>query len=129
MDDRFCTGFLDLVAPVYNKTARNTVSAIQGGGGGGYDITLDRFWLLSLKEFNGNNVNGIAEGKQFAYFRDVATTNEQRIQYDDGGVARLVWLRSPYAHGAGGESNITTSGASSANNALGAFAFQPVMCI
>lgn len=125
----FVPGFLDLVMPVYNKTARNTVPAIQGGGGGGYDITLDRFWLLSLKEFNGNNVNGIAEGQQLAYFRDVATTNEQRIQYDDGGVARYVWLRSPLANSAYREYHISTSGASGSNNAHNAYAFQPVMCI
>lgn len=126
----FVPGFLELVMPVYNKTARNTVSAIKGGGGGGYDITLDRFWLLSLKEFNGNNVNGIAEGQQLAYFRDVATTNEQRIQYDDGGVARHVWLRSPYASHASYEYAITTSGASSYNHAAYLeFAFQPVMCL
>lgn len=125
----FAPGFLDLVMPVYNKTARNTVPAIQGGGGGGYDITLDRFWLLSLKEFNGNNVNGIAEGQQLAYFRDVATTNEQRIQYDDGGVARGVWLRSPYANNARSEYVIPTSGASSYGSANDAYAFQPVMCL
>lgn len=125
----FVPGFLDLVMPVYNKTARNTVSAIQGGGGGGYDITLDRFWLLSLKEFNGNNVNGIAEGQQLAYFRDVATTNEKRIQYDDGGVARIVWLRSPTTNLAAHEANINTSGTNGGDFAYVAYAFQPVMCL
>lgn len=125
----FVPGFLDLMMPVYNKTARNRVSAIEGGGGGGYDITLDRFWLLSLKEFNGNNVNGIAEGQQLAYFRDVATTNEQRIQYDDGGVARYVWLRSPAAYDASTEYFINPSGVSTNGGASNAFAFQPVMCL
>ena len=125
----FVPGFLDLVMPVYNKTVRNTVSTITGGGGGGYDITLDRFWLLSLKEFNGNNVNNIAEGKQLAYFRDVATTNNQRIQYDEGGVARHVWLRSPYEYNANYEYHIYTSGASNYYNANNAYAFQPAMCI
>ena len=125
----FVPGFLDLVMPVYNKTARNTVSAIGGGGGGGYDITLDRFWLLSLKEFNGTNVNSIAEGAQLAYFRDVATTNAQRIQYDEGGTARNVWLRSPLANFAYNESSVNASGASNANIASYAYAFQPAMCI
>lgn len=121
----FVPGFLDLVMPVYNKTARNTVSAITGGGGGGYDITLDRFWLLSIKEVFGNDNNNIAEGQQLAYFRDVATTNEQRIQYDDGGVAHGVWLRSPRTNNANNEYNINTSGASNNNNANNAYAFQP----
>ena len=125
----FVPGFLDLVMPVYNKTARNTVSAVEGGGGGGYDITLDRFWLLSIKEVFGNNNNSIAEGKQLAYFRDVATTNAQRIQYDDGGVARRVWLRSPYAAGASNEYAISASGASNHSAAYIAYAFQPAMCI
>lgn len=125
----FVPGFLDLVMPVYNKTARNTVSAIDGGGGGGYDITLDRFWLLSLKEFNGRNNNNIAEGQQLAYFRDVATTEAQRIQYDDGGVARDVWLRSSLSYFVTTEFNISTSGESSSNNANNAYAFQPAMCI
>ena len=125
----FVTGFLDLVMPVYNKTARNNLSAIEGGGGGGYDITLDKFWLLSLKEFNGSNSNSIAEGKQFSYFRDVATTNAQRIQYDDGGVVRNVWLRSPHASSAYGEYNISASGASTLSNASNAYAFQPAMCL
>ena len=125
----FVPGFLDLVMPVYNKTARNKLSAIEGGGGGGYDITLDKFWLPSLKEFNGGNVNDIAEGSQFAYFRDVATTNTQRIQYDEGGTARNVWLRSPYANSAHYEHYINTSGASSYYTADGAYAFQPAMCL
>lgn len=126
----FIPGFLDLVMPVYNKTARNNVSAIQGGGGGGYDITLDRFWLLSLKEFNGSNNNNIAEGKQLAYFRDVATTNAQRIQYDDGGVARVVWLRSPNETDVTTESLINTVGEMQNNNGSHyEVAFYPVMCI
>lgn len=125
----FVPGFLDLVMPVYNKTARNNVSSIAGGGGGGYDITLDRFWLLSLKEFNGSNNNNIAEGKHLAYFRDVATTNNQRIQYDDGGVARHVWLRSAIAHVVSFEASISVSGVNDNNAASSAYAFQPVMCL
>ena len=125
----FVPGFLDLVMPVYNKTARNTESAITGGGGGGYDITRDRFWMLSVKEVFGNNNNGIAEGQQLAYFRDVATTDAQRIQYDDGGVARTVCLRSSHMYTADTESNITTSGAINYYFASSAYAFQPAMCI
>ena len=115
--------------PVYNKTARNTVSAITGGGGGGYDITLDRFWMLSIKEIFENNNNNIAEGQQLAYFRDVAITKEQRIQYDDGGVARTVLLRSPNVNFANHEYAIDTSGARNDNYASNACAFQPAMCI
>ena len=125
----FVSGFIDLVMPVYNKTARNTMATISGGGGGGYDITLDKFWLPSLKEFNGSNVNNIAEGSQFAYFRDVATTNTQRIQYDEGGTARDCWLRSPNPSYVNYEYDITTSGASTNTLANFACAFLPAMCI
>lgn len=127
-------GFLELVMPVYNKTSRNRWPTITGGGGGGYDITLDRFWLLSATEFGGNSVNDIAEGSQLAYFSDVAVSNAQRIQYDDNGVANNVMLRSPFS-GAGpanctfittdGYVIDTTTGTAAANN----YAFQPVMCI
>ena len=125
----FVSEFIDLVMPVYNKTARNYLSAIEGGGGGGYDITLDKFWLPSLKEFDGGNVNDIAEGSQFAYFRDVATTNAQRIQYDDGGVARDVWLRSPNERSLHSECNINTNGASTTNILTHEYAFLPAMCL
>ena len=125
----FVPGFLDLVMPVYNKTARNTVSSIAGGGGGGYDITLDRFWLMSATEFNGTNSNKIAEGQHLAYFRDVATTDEQRIQYDDGGVACAVWLRSSLYTRVNIDCAIHTNGVINYVLTSGAYAFQPVMCL
>ena len=126
----FVPGFLELVMPVYNKTAINTVSAVEGGGGGGYDITLDRFWLLSITEFDRSNNNDIAEGQQLAYFRDVATTDAQRIQYDDGGVAGEVWLRSPVPHLTYAEYYVNTSGSNNINySTFNEYAFQPAMCI
>ena len=128
----FVPGFLELVMPVYNKTARNTVSAIDGGGGGGYDITLDRFWLLSLKEFDGTIIgDGIVEGKQLSYFRDVATTNEQRIQYGEDGVAVWSRLRSSVFSLVNSAFLILTNGTAyySDGQVSNRFAFQPVMCI
>ena len=130
----FIPGFLDLVMPVYNKTSRNTTQAFAGGGGGGYDITLDRFWLLSATEISGNAVNSIAEGKLLAYFSDVAVSNAQRIQYDDNGVANNVVLRSPFpGRGTANASFITTGGyvinTSTGTAAANNYAFQPVMCI
>lgn len=126
----FVPGFLDLVMPVYNKTARNTVSAIQGGGGGGYDITLDRFWLLSYKDVSGLNYSNINEGSYMAYFRDVATTNEQRIQYDDAGVAREVWLRSADTRDTRHELYIETDGMFYTRaDSISRLAFHPVMCL
>lgn len=125
----FIPGFLDLVMPVYNKTARNVVSAITGGGGGGYDITLDRFWLLSINEVFGKNNGNISEGSHLAYFRDVATTDVHRIQYDDGGVARYVWMRSTSMYDVFYESIIHETGSRANSAATSACAFQPVMCL
>ena len=127
----FVPGFLELVMPVYNKTARNTVSAIDGGGGGGYDITLDRFWLLSITEFDGTIFNGIAEGKQLSYFSEVATTNEQRIQYGEDGVAVGSRLRSSVFSLVNSAFLILTNGTAYYNDGQvsNRFAFQPVMCL
>ena len=126
----FDAGFLSIVMPVRNKTARNTTGTNIGGGGGGYDITLDTFWLPSMKEFNNADVNGIAEGSQLAYFRDVATTSAQRIQYDEGGNAKSTWLRSPNPSDTYNVSNITTGGVSSSLNlAKSAYAVLPLVCV
>ena len=125
----FSDGYLANVMPVRNKTARNTVSAISGGGGGGYDMTLDTFWLPSMKEVYNTNTNNIAEGSQFAYFRDVATTNALKIQVDEGGTARTVWLRSPLALNTRYVSYIFTSGASYTINASNTYAFLPCQCV
>ena len=111
--------------PCRNKTARNTVSAISGGGGGGYDMTLDKFWLPSMKEVYNTNINNIAEGYQFEYFKDVATTNASRIQVDEGGTARNVWLRSANVSNTRNVNNINTSGSNNNNNASNTNAFLP----
>ena len=125
----FSDGYLANVMPVRNKTARNTVSAISGGGGGGYDMTLDKFWLPSMKEVYNTNINNIAEGYQFNYFKDVATTNADRIQVDEGGTARAVWLRSANVSYTRSVFNITTSGSSSNYYASNAYAFLPAQCV
>lgn len=125
----FDQGFLNLIMPVYNKTARNTISAISGGGGGGFDITLDKFWVPSMKEFQNSNINSIAEGAYWDYFRQVATTAESRIQRDEGGTARNVCLRSPSTGSSNGEYYISMSGNSNINSANYSYAFLPAMCI
>ena len=59
----------------------------------------------------------------------MATTDAQRIQYDDGGVAHYVFLRSPNTNNASSEYNINTVGVSYIYNANAEYAFQPAMCI
>ena len=127
----FVPGFLELVMPVYNKTARNTVSAVEGGGGGGDDITLDRFWLLSVTEFDGTTTSGgMAEGKQLSYFRDVATTSAQRVQYDDGGVPQSVWLRTCSIQNVAFEFIVYINGLTNQGEARRTmYSPMPIMCI
>ena len=69
-------------------------------------------WLPGLTEFDGQKVNGIADGKQFRYFSEIAVTNADRIMYDLGGTARFAWLRSAYASLVRSSYSITASGAS-----------------
>lgn len=108
--------FRECIQPVYNKTARNTIAATNHGGGGGYDTTLDTVWLPGLTEFDGQKVNGIADGAQFRYFSEIAVTNADRIMYDLGGTARHAWLRSANASSVRASYFIYTSGASLSNS-------------
>ena len=126
----FSDGYLANIMPVRNKTARNTVSAVSGGGGGGSDTTLDTFWLPSMKEIYNTNNNSIAEGYQFDYFKEVATTNADRIQYDESMTARNVLMRSANVSSTRYVNAITTSGASTTNyTASFAYALLPVQCV
>ena len=84
------TGLLGVIQAVKNQTARNTIAAISGGGGGGTDTTLDMVWLPGTKEVFGSNTDGV----QFDYFSNVATTSALRIQRDEGGTARYIWVRT-----------------------------------
>ena len=106
------------------------MSAIIGGGGGGYDVTLGRFWLLGITEFDGTAVSvGMAEGKQLSYFRDVATTSAQRVQYDDGGASRSVWLRTCGIQGVASESIVYENGLKNGGGVSRMYSPMPVMCI
>ena len=125
----FSDGYLANIMPVRNKTARNTVSAVSGGGGGGSDTTLDTFWLPSMKEIYNTNNNSIAEGYQFDYFKEVATTNADRIQYDESMTARYVWMRSAYVSSTRNVYSINPSGASYSTIASTAYALLPVQCV
>ena len=121
--------FTNLITPVKVKTALNTTGVAAWGGGGGYDITKDKVWLISNKEIFGTNNNNIAEGAQFAYFRDVANTAALRIQRDESGTARDAWLRSPYTGNVYYEGTVSTIGSPHYNNSSGSYAFLPAICL
>lgn len=125
----FSEGYLDNIMPVRNKTARNTISSTSGGGGGGFDITLDKFWLPSIKEIFNTNSNSIAEGAQFDYFKNVATTNADRIQYDESMTARNTWTRAAHTFNTRSVNIINTSGTAYTNSASNTYAVLPAQCV
>ena len=125
----FTDGYLANIMPVRNKSARNTIAATSGGGGGGSDITLDTFWLPSIKEIFNTNNNSIAEGYQFDYFKEVATTNADRIQYDESLTARNVWTRSATVSSTRNVYSISTSGTAYNSSASNTSALLPAQCV
>ena len=122
-------GFLEQVMPVHNKTVRNSVAILDGGAGGGSDITLDRFWLPSRTEVFDALNGSTREGRQFTYFADVATTDAQRRQYGEDGNVVGMWLRSTFISNTNALYYVSTGGISSTANANSAFAFIPVVCL
>ena len=117
--------FVELLAPVYNTTERNNVPVANGGDGGGYDRTEDLVWLLSSKEV----FNGGPDGLQMEYYKSVATTDADRIPYDEGGTARGTWLRSCYSANVNCAMFITSSGSYNIGIVYNAFAVSPVFCM
>lgn len=114
----FVPGFADLIQPVYNQTPRNNIASNLGGGGGGTDTTLDRFWLpLSADIFS----------NRFDLFYNV--TNSDRMMYDESGVVCVSWLRSPDPSLAYCVSYVSTSGTQNTNRASNAYAFLPALCL
>ena len=82
----------------------------------------DKVFLLSRPEIWGDwDSASIKDGTQLEFYDGL--TNLERIKYDEFGVARSAWVRSPCPSGASNERNVySTTGAvndSSANCALG----------
>lgn len=122
--------FRELVVPVYNTTARNTVATANGGDGGGYDRTEDLVWLLSVTEFDGSSPSsGIYDGMKMEYYKSVATDNASRIFYDEGGVSYNTWLRSVSSANTDNVAFVTPSGSSDINLANTACGCSPVFCL
>ena len=103
--------FLSVIGEVTKRTALNTVS-----DGGGYEDTIEKFFLLSRSEvYGGNEVTG-GEGAAYPYYSDYSdlgsagTGNDSnRIKYRSGS-AQYWWLRSPDAGGAGGVRSVGAAG-------------------
>lgn len=61
------------------------------------DITKDFLFLLSEIEVTGGRYSSIVEGKQYAYYKDIANTADLRAKRlsDGSGALAYWWLRSP----------------------------------
>lgn len=89
--------FLEVIGETEKVTCRNTVT-----GGGGSDITTDKFFLLSRREvYAGNEVSSVIEGEPYPYYSDYSdlsaagTGNDtNRIKYRNGS-PQYWWLRTP----------------------------------
>lgn len=125
----FDSDFRECIQPVWNHTARNTVAATNHGDGGGEDVTLDTVWLPGLTEFNGSKVNSRNDGVQWRYFKEVATTNDERKMYDEGMTARYVWLRSANTSLVRFAYSVHTSGASYISYCSSGCAFVPAIVL
>lgn len=103
--------FLAVVADVKKRTALNTIT-----DGGGYEDTIEKFFLLSRSEVYAGLENSVNEGKPYPYYSDFSDLSAagsgedgNRIKYMDG-VAKYWWLRSPYASTANHVRNVNPSG-------------------
>jgi len=112
-----------VICPVKVKTALPDQERIDGAT---YEETEDTVWLASMTEIYGSLNSNVAEGSQFAYWKD--TTDAAKIKYQ-GSTARTWWLRGPYPGIAGYVRHVNTSGALSNSNAYYANGLVPGLCI
>lgn len=122
--------FLAVIGEVTKRTALNTVS-----DGGGYEDTIEKFFLLSRSEvYGGNEVTG-GEGAAYPYYSDYSdlgsagTGNDSnRIKYRSGS-AQYWWLRSPDAGYANNVRIVYTTGYVSFSGAYYSNGVAPACCI
>ena len=122
--------FLSVIGEVTKRTALNTVS-----DGGGYEDTIEKFFLLSRSEvYGGNEVTG-GEGAAYPYYSDYSdlgsagTGNDSnRIKYRSGS-AQYWWLRSPTAGSADYVRIVYSAGGVSGSVAGNSYGVAPACCI
>ena len=122
--------FLAVIGEVTKRTALNTVS-----DGGGYEDTIEKFFLLSRSEvYGGNEVTG-GEGAAYPYYSDYSDLaapgtgdDTNRIKYRNGS-AQYWWLRSLDAGYAYNVRFVHTAGNVSTSSANYSCGVAPACCI
>lgn len=88
------------------------------------------FFLPSRKEIYGSNeTNGENDEVQFDYYKDIATSNADKLMYAKGTTAATTyWLRTPHAGFAGSVRSCYAGGGGAlyGHNAYGAYAVAPL---
>jgi len=122
--------FLAVVADVKKRTALNTIT-----DGGGYEDTVEKFFLLSRSEVYAGLENSVNEGNPYPYYSDFSDLSAagsgedgNRIKYMDG-VAKYWWLRSPLASNASIVRYVNPSGTLDGYHAHSAYACAPACTI
>lgn len=135
---RFTQEELDLIIPIFNTTAANTVT----DGGGAYG-TADRVWLPSYTQVGFGNINNVAEGTVFQYFtgadnakriatmhpKAFANTSSTSKPANDA-TAWQYWLRTPYTSYSYIVCCVSTSGSNNHHYAYyGNFGLRPCIVV
>jgi hypothetical protein len=123
--------FLAVIGAAVKRTAKNTVS----DGGGYYDISTDKIFLLARGEVGGSNENNINEGEPYQYYYNMLTDGARsdgeiagRIKYLSGTV-RYWLLRSPNSSSAHAVRFVYTVGSLNSNFASGDIGVAPACVI
>lgn len=119
--------FLAAIGAVTKRTARNNIS----DGGGYYDISTDKIFLLARGETGMDNEGGINEGEPYEYYANMLVNGVRNDGALDGRIkylgtnARYWWLRSPDVSHATNVRSVSTSGAVRNNGAHDANGVSP----
>lgn len=114
--------FVSVLGKVVKTTSQNTVT---DGGGGVQSEEL--IFLPSRSEIYGSaEISGVNEGAIYDYYKNA--TDADKIKYQ-GTAARVWWLRTPIASGAGYVRCVYTSGALGNYYAVYAGGLAPACCI
>lgn len=105
--------FLEVIGETEKITCRNKVT-----DGDGFDITTDKFFLLSRREvYAGDEVSGIIEGEPYPYYSDYSDLSAAGLDADANRVkhandiSTTWWIRTPHSGYGDGVRYVGTSGA------------------
>ena len=126
----FSQDFIDNITPVKMKIATNGIYETNSLDGTVFNINssydyICKIFPLSMTEYGWGNNNGVTEGEVLDIYKNIKTSNADKIKYDKGRTARYVWLRSPYPWYCLSERDVSTDGSLSSRHASLGIAVAP----